>query len=89
MKQEGNHYNYYYSCKKVFYSFYLVNSSTIINFRTCLHLSCLVGSEECVRMLLEYGANPNMWDSATDKKATPLHCAASAKSLACVKVNRI
>ncbi|CAH0594198.1 unnamed protein product [Chrysodeixis includens] len=54
--------------------------------RTCLHLSCLVGSEECVRLLLEYGANPNMWDSATEKKATPLHCAASAKSLACVKV---
>ncbi|PZC75020.1 hypothetical protein B5X24_HaOG206845 [Helicoverpa armigera] len=54
--------------------------------RTCLHLSCLVGSDECSKLLLEHGANPNMWDTSTDKKATPLHCAASAKSLACVKV---
>ncbi|XP_047033633.1 transient receptor potential channel pyrexia isoform X2 [Helicoverpa zea] len=48
--------------------------------------SCLVGSDECSKLLLEHGANPNMWDTSTDKKATPLHCAASAKSLACVKV---
>lgn len=54
--------------------------------RSCLHLSCLVGSEECAKLLLEHGADPNMWDSLTDRKATPLHCAASAKSLACVKV---
>ncbi|KAF9796715.1 hypothetical protein SFRURICE_008125 [Spodoptera frugiperda] len=54
--------------------------------RSCLHLSCLVGSEECAKLLLEHGADPNMWDSSTDRKATPLHCAASAKSLACVKV---
>ncbi|XP_075982691.1 transient receptor potential channel pyrexia isoform X2 [Anticarsia gemmatalis] len=54
--------------------------------RTCLHLSCLVGSAECARLLLEHGADPNMWDSSNDRKATPLHCAASAKSLACVKV---
>ncbi|XP_049877815.1 transient receptor potential channel pyrexia isoform X3 [Pectinophora gossypiella] len=54
--------------------------------RTCLHLSCLVGSEECTHMLLEHKADPNRWDSSQDTKATPLHCAASAKSLACVKV---
>ncbi|NP_001296484.1 transient receptor potential channel pyrexia [Bombyx mori] len=54
--------------------------------RTCLHLSCLVGSEECVKLLLDHGAHPNTWDSSTETKATPLHCAASAKSLACVKV---
>lgn len=54
--------------------------------RTCLHLSCLVGNEECATMLLDNKADPNMWDSSNDRKATPLHCAASAKSLACVKV---
>ncbi|XP_053613892.1 transient receptor potential channel pyrexia isoform X2 [Plodia interpunctella] len=54
--------------------------------RTCLHLSCLVGSEDCVKLLLEYHADPNMWDSYSERRATPLHCAASAKSLACVKV---
>ncbi|GBP04056.1 Transient receptor potential channel pyrexia [Eumeta japonica] len=55
--------------------------------RTCLHLSCLVGSEECVKLLLAYGANPNRWDSDNDEtNATPLHCAASAKSLPCVKI---
>ncbi|XP_041968957.1 transient receptor potential channel pyrexia isoform X2 [Aricia agestis] len=53
--------------------------------RTCLHLSCLVANEECVKLLLENGADPNKWDSITEKKATPLHCAASAKSLPCVK----
>ncbi|XP_045502459.1 transient receptor potential channel pyrexia-like isoform X1 [Colias croceus] len=53
--------------------------------RTCLHLTCLVASEDCARLLLEHGADPNMWDSTTDRKATPLHCAASAKSVACVK----
>ncbi|KAL4715914.1 hypothetical protein ACJJTC_013214 [Scirpophaga incertulas] len=53
--------------------------------RTCLHLSCLVASEECVKLLLHYKANPNKWDTANERRATPLHCAASAKSLACVK----
>ncbi|CAG9134034.1 unnamed protein product [Plutella xylostella] len=53
--------------------------------RTCLHLSCLVGSDECVKLLLEHKADPNRWAAAGDNKATPLHCAASAKSLACVK----
>lgn len=48
-----------------------------------------MGSEECVKLLLEQGADPNKWDSSHDTKATPLHCAASAKSLTCVKVNRI
>ncbi|XP_068619064.1 transient receptor potential channel pyrexia isoform X2 [Battus philenor] len=54
--------------------------------RTCLHLSCLVANEECVKLLLDHGADPNKWDSLTEKKATPLHCAASAKCLKCVKV---
>ncbi|CAG9789260.1 unnamed protein product [Diatraea saccharalis] len=54
--------------------------------RTCLHLSCLVGSEECVKLLLYYKADPNRWDTSSERRATPLHCAASAKSLACVKV---
>lgn len=58
-------------------------------FRTGLHLSCLVGSQECAKLLLENGACPNSWDTSSETKATPLHCAASAKSLACVKVNRI
>ncbi|XP_023945739.1 transient receptor potential channel pyrexia [Bicyclus anynana] len=54
--------------------------------RSCLHLSCLVAKEECVKLLLDHGADPNMWDAKTDRKATPLHCAASAKSLSCVKL---
>ncbi|XP_073950493.1 transient receptor potential channel pyrexia isoform X2 [Choristoneura fumiferana] len=54
--------------------------------RTCLHLSCLVGSEECVKLLLEHKADPNRWECRHEMKATPLHCAASAKSLACVKI---
>ncbi|XP_063831405.1 transient receptor potential channel pyrexia isoform X1 [Ostrinia nubilalis] len=54
--------------------------------RTCLHLSCLVGSDECVRLLLQHKADPNKWDSSSEKRATPLHCAASAKSVTCVKV---
>ncbi|XP_013135767.1 PREDICTED: transient receptor potential channel pyrexia isoform X2 [Papilio polytes] len=54
--------------------------------RTCLHLSCLVANEECVKLLLDHGADPNKWDSLSEKKATPLHCAASAKCLKCVKV---
>lgn len=58
-------------------------------FRTCLHLSCLVDQVECVKILLEHGADPNVWDSLTDKKATPLHCAASAKSLSCVEVRAL
>lgn len=41
-----------------------------------------------MKLLLDHGAHPNTWDSSTETKATPLHCAASAKSLACVKVNR-
>ncbi|KAI5643183.1 ankyrin repeats (3 copies) domain-containing protein [Phthorimaea operculella] len=47
---------------------------------------CLVGSEECTTLLLEHKADPNRWDSSHDTKATPLHCAASARNLACVKV---
>nr|QDR50969.1 pyrexia trpa [Heliconius melpomene] len=53
--------------------------------RSCLHLGCLLDNEECVKLLLEYGADPNIWDSTVDRKATPLHCAASAKSLTCVQ----
>ncbi|CAK1553897.1 unnamed protein product [Leptosia nina] len=53
--------------------------------RSCLHLSCLVANEECVKELLDHGADPNLWDSSTDRKATPLHCASSAKSVNCVK----
>lgn len=45
-----------------------------------------MGNEECTKLLLEYGADPNRWDSPTERKATPLHCAASAKCLKCVKV---
>lgn len=53
--------------------------------RTCLHLSCLVGNEECVRLLLNHKADPKKWVDANDIQVTPLHCAASAKSLPCVK----
>lgn len=58
-------------------------------FRTCLHLSCLVGNEDSVKLLLQHKADPNRWDSSSERRATPLHCAASAKSLTCVKVNRM
>lgn len=70
-------------------SIYIFQDSSIIViiFRTCLHLSCLVGNGETVKLLLEHGADPNMWDSVSERKATPLHCAASAKSLDCVNVN--
>lgn len=46
-----------------------------------------MGSEECVKLLLEHKADPNRWECRHEMKATPLHCAASAKSLACVKVS--
>ncbi|XP_045538000.1 transient receptor potential channel pyrexia isoform X1 [Papilio machaon] len=61
-------------------------NSADLSGRTCLHLSCLVANEECVKLLLDHGADPNKWDSLSEKKATPLHCAASAKCLKCVKV---
>ncbi|CAH0728375.1 unnamed protein product, partial [Brenthis ino] len=52
--------------------------------RSCLHLTCLLDNEEGTNLLLDYGADPNIWDSTVERKATPLHCAASANSLSCV-----
>lgn len=48
-----------------------------------------MANEECVKLLLDHGADPNKWDSLSEKKATPLHCAASAKCLKCVKVSSV
>lgn len=50
-----------------------------------MHLAALIGCGECLQILLQNGANVNQWDK--EKRVTPLHCAASAKSLECVRVS--
>ncbi|XP_065072849.1 transient receptor potential channel pyrexia isoform X2 [Ochlerotatus camptorhynchus] len=47
--------------------------------RTALHLACYIGDYRAVELLLQYGAKPQAWDK--EKKATPLHCAASCGSI--------
>ncbi|KAI4467780.1 ion transport protein [Holotrichia oblita] len=51
--------------------------------RTPLHFAAASGALECVKLLIEYGANVSKWDR--EFKATPLHCAASKGHLCCLK----
>ncbi|XP_055603232.1 transient receptor potential channel pyrexia [Uranotaenia lowii] len=46
--------------------------------RTSLHLACYIGDYHTVELLLQHGAKPQLWDK--ERKATPLHCAASCGS---------
>lgn len=52
-------------------------------YRTPLHFAAASGALECVKLLIEYGANVSKWDR--EFKATPLHCAASKGHLCCLK----
>lgn len=42
--------------------------------RSALHFSCSTGNCQISKILLDRGADPNLWDN--EFKATPLHCAA-------------
>lgn len=42
--------------------------------RSALHFSCSTGNVQISKILLDRGADPNLWD--IEYKATPLHCAA-------------
>uniref|UniRef100_A0A1A9WB91 Ion transport domain-containing protein n=1 Tax=Glossina brevipalpis TaxID=37001 RepID=A0A1A9WB91_9MUSC len=50
--------------------------------RTPLHFACYRGEAYIAKVLLDHGADPNRWDGK--KEVTPLHCAASAKSVECI-----
>ncbi|CAB3360543.1 Hypothetical predicted protein [Cloeon dipterum] len=52
--------------------------------RTPLHLACCAGADDCVALLIKFGADVSSWDSC--HKSTPLHCAAGAASQASVKL---
>ncbi|EAT44480.1 AAEL004179-PA [Aedes aegypti] len=55
-----------------------VNASDLWG-RTALHLACYIGDYRAVELLLQHGAKPQVWDK--ERKATPLHCAASCGSI--------
>ncbi|XP_039609171.1 ankyrin repeat and SOCS box protein 10 [Polypterus senegalus] len=48
--------------------------------KTALHEACLNAREECAKLLLMYGANPN---SVTEDGYTPLHLCTTPESLQC------
>ncbi|XP_038123030.1 transient receptor potential channel pyrexia isoform X1 [Culex quinquefasciatus] len=50
--------------------------------RTALHLACYIGDYRAVELLLQAGARAQCWDK--QRKATPLHCAASCGSVECI-----
>ncbi|XP_026477756.1 transient receptor potential channel pyrexia-like [Ctenocephalides felis] len=50
--------------------------------RTPLHLACCIGDERSAEYLLDRGARLEQWDKG--RRATALHCAASAASRPCV-----
>lgn len=50
--------------------------------RTPLHFACCRGNAHIAKVLLDRCADPNRWDA--EKEVTPLHCAASAKSVECI-----
>ncbi|XP_023304611.2 transient receptor potential channel pyrexia [Lucilia cuprina] len=50
--------------------------------RTPLHFACCRGNAHIAKVLLDRGADPNRWDG--EKEVTPLHCAASARSVECI-----
>ncbi|XP_050336181.1 transient receptor potential channel pyrexia isoform X2 [Bactrocera neohumeralis] len=50
--------------------------------RTPLHFACCRGNAHIAKVLLDRGADPNRFDGK--KEVTPLHCAASAKSVECI-----
>ncbi|XP_053957112.1 transient receptor potential channel pyrexia isoform X2 [Anastrepha ludens] len=50
--------------------------------RTPLHFACCRGNAHIAKVLLDRGGDPNRYDGK--KEVTPLHCAASAKSVECI-----
>ncbi|XP_017091126.2 transient receptor potential channel pyrexia isoform X1 [Drosophila bipectinata] len=50
--------------------------------RTPLHFACCRANAPIAKVLLDRGSDPNRWDSK--KEVTPLHCAASSKSIECI-----
>ncbi|CAH0551219.1 unnamed protein product [Brassicogethes aeneus] len=52
-------------------------------FRTALHLAALKGHADCLKLLLEWGSNIDIWDN--NNKVTPLHCAASIGNVCCLR----
>ncbi|XP_058444280.1 transient receptor potential channel pyrexia [Malaya genurostris] len=50
--------------------------------RTGMHLACYIGDYRAVELLLQHGARAQTWDR--ERKATPLHCAASCGSIDCI-----
>lgn len=50
---------------------------------TPLHLACLQGDERFVRILINSGAEPNLWDM---KGRTALHCAVRCNRIPCVQI---
>ncbi|ALC43922.1 pyx [Drosophila busckii] len=50
--------------------------------RTMLHFACMRANAPIAKVLLDRGADPNRWDA--QKEVTPLHCAASSKSVECI-----
>ncbi|CAD7003729.1 transient receptor potential channel pyrexia isoform X4 [Ceratitis capitata] len=50
--------------------------------RSPLHFACCRGNAHIAKVLLDRGADPNRYDGK--KEVTPLHCAASAKSVECI-----
>ncbi|TDG48585.1 hypothetical protein AWZ03_004914 [Drosophila navojoa] len=50
--------------------------------RTPLHFACCRANAPIAKVLLDRGADPNRWEDK--KEVTPLHCAASSKSVECL-----
>ncbi|XP_034482338.1 transient receptor potential channel pyrexia [Drosophila innubila] len=50
--------------------------------RTSLHFACCRANAPIAKVLLDRGSDPNRWDAK--KEVTPLHCAASSKSVECI-----
>ncbi|KAJ8960311.1 hypothetical protein NQ318_004037 [Aromia moschata] len=52
--------------------------------RSALHLAAYAGRHDCLKLLVERGADVNVWDER--KQVTPLHCAAATGHLSCLRL---
>ncbi|XP_028415469.1 leucine-rich repeat serine/threonine-protein kinase 1-like isoform X2 [Dendronephthya gigantea] len=54
--------------------------------RSAVHTAAQHGSEKCLKILLDYGGNPNLVSSPPDHCSTPVHHAAVNGHISCIKL---